>query len=191
MTLLFSTEARRQFDPVAKQFGLVCVASTEWSLRYENDTVFLLVNYDGTWSYELGVEIGKRNIWYPAPPFSLPEILRLQGIQNAAFVSGLMISDEAQLPHVLSRLAKLTTDHASDFLSGNEFSFSQIEKFRNRESSEFELASRLRYARSTVDVAWPAKDYEAVVRALEPLEVHLSEAEKKRLEYSRKHLSAS
>jgi len=188
MAFLFSTETRQQFDPVAKQFGLVCVASTEWSLRYENDTVFLLVNYDGTRSYELGVEIGQWNTRYPGPPFSLSEILRLRGIQDAVFVSGLMISDKAQLPNALSRLAKLTADHAADFLRGNEFSFAQVEKLRDKESSEFELASRLRYARSTVDVAWPAKDYEAVVRALEPLEAHLSEAEKKRLEYSRKHL---
>ena len=77
------------------------------------------------------------------------------------------------------------------FLMGNDFSFAQVEKLRNKESAEFELASQLRYARSAVDLAWPAKDYRAIVKVLEPLEQHLSPAEKKRLEYSRKQLSHS
>jgi hypothetical protein len=191
MTFLFSTEARHQFDPVAQKFGLVCVASTEWGLRYENDKVFLTVNFDSARSYELGVEIGKKNTKYPGPPFSLAEVLRLRDVQDAEFVSGLMISDETRLPDVLSRLAKLTVSYASDFLMGNDFSFAQVEKMRNKESAEFELVSRLRYAKSTVDVAWSEKDYEAIVRVLEPLEQHLSPAEKKRLEYSRKQLPHS
>lgn len=191
MTLLFSTEARRQFDPVAQQFGLVCVASGEQGLRYENENVFLEVNFDNGRSYELGVEIGKRHTQYPGPPFSLAEILRLRGVQDAAFVSGLMISDELRLTSILSRLVRLTLDHASDFLMGNDFSFAQVEKLRNQECAEFELASQLGYARSAVDKAWPARDYKAIVKALEPLEPHLSPAEKKRLEYSRKQLSYS
>ncbi len=189
MTLLFSSAARRQFDPVAQQFGLVCMASDEQGLRYENDNVFLDVNFDNGRSYELGVEIRKRHTQYPGPPFSLAEILRLRSVQDAAFVSGLMISNESRLPDILSRLARLTRDHAADFLMGNDFSFAQVEKLRNQESAEYELASQLRYARATVDMAWPARDYEAVVKALEPLESHLSPSEKKRLEYSRKQMS--
>lgn len=191
MTLLFSAEARRQFDPVAQHFGLVCTISDEQGLRYENDNVFLEVNFDNGRSYELGVEIGKRHTRYPGPPFSLAEILRLRGVQDAEFVSGLMISNESRLPDTLARLARLTLDHAADFLVGNDLSFAQVEKLRNKESAEFELESQLRYARSMVDVAWPARDYEAIVKALEPLEPHLSPSEKKRLEYSRKQLSHS
>lgn len=188
MTLLFSEEARHQFDPVAQQFGLVCVASTEWGMRYENPHLFLNVNFDNGRSYELGIEIGKQGARYPGPPFSLAEILRLRDIQDAAFVSKLMISDEARLPNVLARLAELTIRYASDFLMGNDFSFAQVEKLRSKESAEFELASQLRHARSTVDGAWPARDYGAIVKVLEPLEQHLSPAEKKRLEYSRRKL---
>lgn len=188
MTLLFSVEAQRQFDPIAQQFGLVRVASTEWGLRYENDKIFLTVNFDNARSYELGVEIGKRNTKYPGPPFSLAEILRLRDVQDAAFVSGLMISNETRLPGVLSRLAQLTISYASDFLVGNDFSFAQIEQMRNKESAEFELASKLRHAKSIVDIAWSTRDYPEIIRALEPLEQHLSVAEKKKLEYSRKQL---
>ncbi len=186
VTLLFSTEAHRQFDPIAKQFDLVCTVSSERNLRYENNEVFLLINYDDSWSYELGIEIGKTGI--RCPPFSLSEILRLRGVQDAAFVARLMISDKTQLPNILSRLAKLTHDNASDFLKGDVVSFAKLEIFRHKECFEFELASRLRHMRMVVDAAWLVRDYRTIVRSFEPLEAYLSEAEKKKLEYSRGHL---
>lgn len=188
MILPFSAEARRQFDPVVQQFGLVCVVSTEWGLVYENDKVFLKVNFDNGRSYELGVEIGRRHVKDLGPPFSLAEILRLRSVQDAAFVSGLMISDESRLSEMLSRLARLTLEHACDFLKGKEFSFAQVEKLRNKESAAFELATQLRRARAAIDIAWPARDYKVIVRVLAPLEQHLSVSEKKRLDYARKRL---
>jgi hypothetical protein len=144
------------------------------------------VNFDNGRSYELGVEIGKQHTQYLGSPFSLAEILKLRGIQEAKFVSGLINCDQARLPEALSTLIRLTREHASDFLMGNNLSFAQIEKLRSKESAEFELQSQLRYAKSVVDEAWPAKDYKAIVEVLESLESHLSTAEKKRLEYSRK-----
>jgi hypothetical protein len=191
MSLLFSSEARRQFDPIAKKFDLICVAVSEQFVRYENDKVILIVNFDSTRSYELEVEIGKKNTQYSGPAFSLAEVLRLRGVQDAEFVSGLMISNEERLPDVLSRLAKLTINHASDFLMGIEFSFMQIEKMRTEESAEFELASQIRLAKSDADAAWSVKNYEAIVKVLKPLEQYLSLAEKKRLEYSQKQLTSS
>lgn len=188
MSLPFSTEARRQFDPVAQQFGLACVACTEWGLRYESDKVFLKVNFDNDRSYELAVEIGQRDDRSPGPPFSLAEVLRLRGVQDATFVGGLIVSDFARLRDILARLAELTIRHASDFLMGSELSFVQVAKLREKESAEFELASELRYVRSTTEAAWAVRDYKRVVKALESVEPHLSQAERRRLEYARKQL---
>lgn len=188
MTIDFSKEARRHFDPVAQQFGLVCAVSTKWELRYENDLVSLNINFDSGRSYELGVEVGRPGDRFLGHPFSLAEILRLRDIQDVAFVSGLMIDDEIKLPNALAQLAELTVRHASDFLKGEDPSFAQIEKFRNKECAEFEIASQLRHARSIVDVAWAAKDYGVIVKVFEPLEAHLSSAEKKCLAYARKQL---
>ena len=41
MSLPFSTEARRQFDPVAQQFGFSLRGLYRVGLRYESDKVFL------------------------------------------------------------------------------------------------------------------------------------------------------
>ena len=115
--------------------------------------------------------------------------MKLRGIEEAKAVSRLMNSDQTRLQGILSTLVRLTRDHASDFLMGNDLSFTQVQNQHNKESSEFELDSQLRNARSIVDEAWPVKDYKAIVNVLEPLDSHLSNTEKKRLEYSRKHLS--
>lgn len=188
MTVPFASEARSHFDAVAQQFGLSCVLSNEREIRYENDSVFLIVNFDNGRSYELGVEVGKRSPTKPERPFSLPEVLRLRGVADATAIDGMMVSDAAKLQNALVRLATLTLQQASDFLMGNDFSFAQVAKSRERECDAYALERDLRLARTKSEMAWTGRDYQAVVKELEPLEQYLSPAEKKRLEYSRRHV---
>jgi hypothetical protein len=185
MALLFSLAAKHHFDPMARQFGLVCTASCERVVQYENDQVCLRINFDNGRSYELSVEFGKMDTQCSAPFFSLAEILRLQGIQDATFVNAPMVRDEEGLQVVLARLAELTVRHAADFLKGNSLSFDQVAELRNKESTEFELDAQLRHARSAVDAAWSTRDYMTIINVLTPLEAYLSPVEKKRLDYSK------
>lgn len=187
MTVPFALEARHQFDALAQQFGLSCVLSNEWVVRFESDSVFLSVNFDNGRSYELGVEFGKKKPQKPERPFSLAEVLRLMGSAEAQAVDGIMISDSSRLSHALGRLSSLTAQYASDFLLGNDFSFAQVAKLRERESDAYALEGSLRTARARSETAWAKRDYQSIIDALEPLEPHLSPAEKKRLEYARQH----
>jgi hypothetical protein len=189
MSLLFLVEARKHFDPIAQQFSLSCTACSEWKLRYENEVVFLEVNFDNARSYEVAVELGKKDSRLPERPFTLAEVLRLRGVEGTSFVDGLQASDQARLAQALARLADLVSRYAIDFLSGNSFSFAQLAKLREREGLAYALARDLRLARIDAEIAWAAKDYKKVVKAYEPLELYLTSAEKKRLEYSRKQLS--
>lgn len=187
VTVPFAFEARQHFDALAKQFGMSCVMSNDQEVRYENDDVFLIVNFDNGRSYELGVEIGRKREGQPERPFSLFEVLRLRSIAHAGSVEGMMISDASRLGNALTRLASLTLLHASDFLTGSAFSFAQVAKLRENESDAYARESTLRSARARSEVAWSKHDFGAVVEALEPLEQYLSPAEKKRLDYSRGH----
>lgn len=189
MTVPFASEAKRHFDPIAQQFGLSCVVSTERVVRYENNNVFLIVNFDNGRSYELGIEVGKKKLGQPERPFSLAEVLRLRGVADVATIDGIMVSDAAWLPAAMTRLAALTSQHASDFLMGNDLSFAQVAKLREKEGDAYALERDLRVARVKSEVAWSGRDYRAVIAALEPMEPHLSSAEKKRLDYSRKQLA--
>jgi hypothetical protein len=190
MSLHFVDEARRWFDPVAQQFGLSCLVASEREVRYENDAVFLCINFDNARSYELGVELGKKSPNQLERPFSLSEVLRLNGVPDAASIDGIMVSDAVRLHDALVRLAMLVMQYAPDFLVGNDISFARVARLREKESLAYALERDLRAARARAETAWSGKDYKAVVAAFEPLESHLSPAEKKRLEYSRKQLLA-
>jgi hypothetical protein len=183
-------EARRSFDDVAQKFGMSGVSSNDREVRYENDGAFMIINFDNGRSYELGVEIGRRRLAQPERPFSLAEILRLRSAAEAAAIDGMMVSDAARLPDALARLARLTSQYAADFLMGSDFSFAQVAKLRQRESDAYALERDLRSARARSEAAWGKRDYQGVVQSLEPMEQHLSPAEKKRLDYSRRHLSS-
>ena len=128
----FVAEAKRRFDPIAQQFGMACVVSSDRVLRYENARVVLTIIQDSRGSGELGVELGSMKRRLRGPAYSLADVLHLNGAQDAAWVSGLMVADQALLPGALSRLADLTVKYASDLLSGREFSFARLESFRNK-----------------------------------------------------------
>jgi hypothetical protein len=166
-----------------------CVLSNEWELRYENDSAFLIVNFDNGRSYELGIEVGRRKPAQPERPFSLAEVLRLRGVPQAASIDGIMARDSTRLEDALTRLAALTLQHASDFLMGSDFSFAQVARLRQKEGDAYALEGNLRSARARSEEAWSKRDYRAVVKSLEPLEQYLSPAEKKRLDYSRGHIT--
>lgn len=189
MALLFAREARRHFDAAAQQFGLNCIASNEREVRYENDQVFLKINFDKDRSYEVNVELGKKDVRYSGPPFSLSEVLRLRGVQDAISEDAIAASNDQRLQAALARLAELTVKHAADFLTGSDFSFAQLAKFRSKECIEYELAAKLRHARAAAEAAWQAHDYASIVKVLTPLVSSLSPAEKKMLDYSRKKLA--
>lgn len=189
MSVSFALEARRGFDNLAHQFGMSCVASNDREVRYESDCAILILNFDNGRSFELGIEIGRKKLAQLEQTFSLAEVLRLRGVMQAAAIDGMMVSQADRLPDALACLARLISQHASDFLMGRDFSFAQAAKLRKKERDAYALEGALRSARARSEAAWEKRDYQGVVQALEPLEQHLSLAEKKRLDYSRRHVS--
>ena len=188
MSASFALDARRGFDALARQFGMSCVVSNDREVCYESAKTFLTINFDNGRSYELGIEIGRKTSAKPERPVSLAEVLRLRGLEEAAVVDGMMVSDAVRLPEALARLAKLTSQHAADFLMGSDFLFAQVAKLQKVESAAYALEGALRFARARSAAAWEKRDHQGVVQPFGPLEEHLTPAEKKRLDYSRRHL---
>lgn len=189
MTPLFPTETRRKFDAIAEQFRLNRMTSSPQQVRYENDIVFLLIHWDNTWSYELGIEIGKKCTIGKDQSFPLHVILKKDKAPDADRISNLMISDEKDLPAILQNLADLVIRNASDLLNGDEQSFAQIEAFSHHNNAAFARNTELQHTKSIADKAWAEKDYGNVIKVLEPVEDSLSATDKARLDYARKHHS--
>lgn len=99
-----------------------------------------------------------------------------------------MVSDSIFLPDAMRHLAQLTSNHASDFLKGGDVGFAEVAKLRKKESDAYALEVALSAVRAQSDAAWKERDYQGVIQSLEPLEKHLSSAERMRLNYSRHQL---
>jgi len=188
MDFQFSPEARRHFDSVSQRFNLVCVLANEREVRYENENVFLKVCFDNGRSYELGVNIGKKKGRYAGSWISLAEILRLRGAQDPVSAYAVMVDDQGRLSDAVAWLAELTSTYASDFLLGSDLSFAQAAQLRNKEVAQFELDSQLRLAQLDAETAWHSRDYATVVKVFEPLQKHLTPAQKKLFNYSKKKI---
>lgn len=168
---------------------MLCVLASECTVRYENENIFLTINFDFQRSFELGVEIGRRRSASLERPFSLGEVLRLNCPEEAAPIDGMMVREATHLPGALERLAQLTSIHAVKFLQGSDLSFAQLARLRQMEGEAYALEKMLRAVRARSDAAWEKRDYQSVVSSLGSIEQHLSPAEKKRLQYSRHHLA--
>jgi hypothetical protein len=183
----FKSDVLLAFSGLAARFGLACELLDDRLARFQNYHVFLSVHYDVSRSHELGVEIGERTKAGVAErPFNLGEILRsLSDFDNAAWVCRLRVSDEVHLKEFLEKLATLVEEGTGGLLAGDAGAFAKLSDFRNEESRKYAIDAELRMARRVAEAAWLAKDYRALIGALEPFHRHLSEVERKRLSYAK------
>jgi len=186
--LKFSELAREAFAFLNEEFGFRGRLEAEGLLRFEREDMFVLISYDARRSYELTLEIGRKQKM-PERVFNFGELLRSVNAPNIP--SSYQVTSENFLKFYLDKLAYSLRYYCTSILHNDAMALARLDKLRNIESAEFELASRLRRVREAVDVAWPARDYKAIVKALKSIEPHLSPSEKKRLEYSQKKLSHS
>lgn len=178
------------FSALVTKFSLICVVLNNRLIRFQNDHVFLAIHYDDAISFEVGVEIGERTLGDAMErPFNLEEILRLKyQPQDSAWVRQLQVSDKAHLSIALTKLARLVETYATDLLNHDGNAFAALSNFRNEECEKYAIERELQMARIKAESAWAAKNYEAVIDAFQPVRIHLSEAENKRLLYAETHV---
>jgi len=172
--------------PIAERFELALADASECRLRFENEAVFLAVNFDNGNSYELGIELGERNPNGQERPFALPEILRWRADDRAAQIDGLQITNQDSLERTLRRLPNLLLDLAAPLLNGNRDAFDDLATFREAEGLEYAAERDLRLARSDADKAWRHRDFDGVVAAYRPFLEHLNPSERRRFDYATK-----
>lgn len=181
----FESKVKNAFDPIAERYQMRRECS-DGLIVYENETVSLALGYDSKRTYEIQVMLGlvsdKRmdERWV-----GLDLILNDKGIEDAAWVSGLQVGNEKDLGPVLIRLAALLAAHGVEYLEGHPEAFARAARIKERGRERYALQQRLQSARAKADQAWNKRDYLKVVASLEPLEAHLSAAEKIRLGLAR------
>ena len=153
-----------------------------------SDQVALTV-YHGRRSYEIGVEFNR-----PGQPGAracrVHDVLRARlGPGHTQQTYFQQASDQQKIIWCLDRLAALLADHCAGLLEGNEEIWARVE---NEIAQYEETQTRIiveEPLRAQAATAWDKKDYRRVVALYGSLEPHhLSEIERRRLEYGLKRV---
>lgn len=181
----FELEVKNAFDPIAERYHMKCESGAD-SVIYKNETVSLALGYDSKRTFEIQVILGRVSDRGARERLvGLELILKDKGVEDAAWVSGLQVGDGKDLRPVLIRLAALLDAHGSEYLEGRPEAYARAAGILADGREQYALRQRLLTARAEADQAWDRREYSKVVDSLEPLEAHLSEAEKLRLGIAR------
>lgn len=180
-------QAERHFGFLLLGKGYRCTESTPYRVRFDSPGAFIELVFDGNRSYELGLLVGKAGGESSGThPYSIDEILRLKRAPEAERFSLVQVTSTEALASFVAQLAEMLRSHGTDFITGNEKSFSELAEQRRREVQNYAIERDLRAARAEAESAWRVKDYAAVVTALRPLRGALAAAEVGKLEFAEK-----
>jgi hypothetical protein len=178
-------QAERHLGFLVAENGYRCIESTPYRVRFQSPSTFVELVFDGNRSYELGLLVGKASLAGTRnPPFSIDEILRLRGAEEAGRLSLIQVTSSETMASFVAQLAQVLRSYGSDLLAGNENSFADLAEQRQKEIKAYAIERDLRIARAEAEKAWRSKDYRTVVRVLSPLRAGLTATEVGKLEFA-------
>jgi hypothetical protein len=175
---------------LVSEYGFRSVRTEATFVRFESEAVFVNV-YHGRASYELGVEIGQPQKVTGLPAerrFTLYEFVVLNNAEKVSGYTYYQVSRPELMGEFVNRLADLTKRYCGLALMGGPEIFEKVAQVRSRLSAQLMKEMALEGVRPQVDEAWRAKNFKRVIDLYESIEPHLTEAERKKLTYARRHL---
>ncbi len=155
----------------------------DFFVRYESNLVYITISYD-EYSYEIGFSIGLLGLG--KSEYYLNEILQLYSNQMNINDIGIQASNLKDLTAVLNRMSAFLKKNSEKILRGDIEEFSKLRTIR---SSNFKR-QKDSWNRSKLNEYWEIRDYEGVIKYGKEVN-SLTEAEKKKLEYSKKKVTGN
>lgn len=179
----FTEIAKREFSFLESAgFSLVECSSTE--LLYQSEAVSVAVRRDP--------RDGEVDVYFAPHPnnerteHSLTALLALEGIARER--RPFQVYDESLLGPFLEKLAAETQTVAARLLQGDRMAFRRLAVFGKAELDKYWREMNFRHVRPEADNAWHARAFERFIALYAPFEDYLSEAEKAKLAYARRHV---
>ncbi len=172
-----------------RSYGLRPVEEDPTFVRYESEAVFVNV-YHGRASFEIGVEIGRKD---RPEKYGLDYLVSWAGKQAWAaegFGRSTMfqVSSREGVQRFVPKVAELVKKYGEPFLAGSTAFYEELVKANERASIAYQREQILMRIRKEADAAWGAKDFCRVFELYEPIRESLTEIETKRLSYAQKHV---
>ena len=188
-SLGFPAAVKSAFGALAIDYGLGTISSNPTLVRYSSDKVSLDV-YHGRMSYEIGAEVGRVGA-INSRTYRVADVLRVVLGEAHGVQSLFWANSPGAIVERLDSLARLVTEYYPAVLRGDADVWVRIET----EIAEYEEAETRKIVEYPVRVgaekAWNLKDYVQVAGLYATIERHLSEVERRRLEYARGKLRES
>ena len=201
----FSEAVTAAFDFLVSEHGFERTQTTETSVQYKSPHVFVEVYHDRP-SLELGVEVARLddssrldNLLRAAESpvtigrpqgeyqFSLDEVARLVGTPLKGDSYAPFADDRLSVTRQVSRLAEGFKVHMLALLSGDREAFERLATKRSETAQKFTRDMVLSQLREQAERAWKKRDLLGAQRLFEEMESDLTPAERKKLDYARKH----
>jgi hypothetical protein len=184
---IFTEEVTIQFSFLVTK-GFRIVKHDKTLVRFESGQIFVNV-YHGRKSYELGLEIGRHgDKAYQEECFSMSEILRVTEPDMAKAYRNYAAKDDARIKQGVRELALLLSRLVDAGLLDDRQLFTRLEKQRTDWKKGFAKKVQMAQMTPTLDLAWRAKDFDSVVRLLEPVQDELNSTQLMKLEYAKKQI---
>lgn len=186
MSTRFIDVAREAFS-FLENAGFDLVQHDSARLQYETDQSVVAVEWDVR-SGEMDVSIGLQpKNGEQKEMFSLTDILDMQSVNVPERKMPFQVADESRLGPFVKKLAEDTRIHAQPALSGDRMFFRRLEVFRGVQAQAYMHAMQLRHVRSEAEKAWHKREFDKLISLYASIEKELSESEKRKLNYARKH----
>ena len=172
-----------------RPYGLKPAEENATLVRYESDTVTVNV-YHGRASYEIGVEIGRRD---RPERYGLGYLVSSAG-NDAWEAEGFgrstmfQVSTPEGVRKLVPKVAELVRKYGDRFLSGDPAFYAQLADANERAGMAYERQQMLKRIRKDAEAAWDAKDFARVAELYDPISDGLTEIEIRKLAYARKRV---
>jgi hypothetical protein len=173
-----------------RPYSMKLVDEDALGIRLEGRDLVLTVFLDPI-SYELDLLLWRPSI--PAEvrhPFTITDLIRVQDPSRAAAYRLFAATTLGAIRRGLEKMAKDLQRYGGAALRGSPGFFELVDSARVKAIKEFGEAENDRGMRQAAERAWSIGDFYRVAETYGRMEDRLSAAERKRLNYARKHLNA-
>ncbi|MCI0608911.1 MAG: hypothetical protein L0Z71_07615 [Anaerolineae bacterium] len=188
---IFETTVMEEFVFLQKNFGFNITKASDYLFVAKSSNCHVVIDFDknviGCWIERLDVPLK-----HPDRGFAVEWIAKSLGYQDDELR---FLTTEESIKRQTQLQARLLGEYCTQFLQGNFSGWQQVFEYINEQRKleeeriareEFEVF--LSETRQEAESSWLKRDYARVITLFETMDEFLTPSERKKLEYSKKHL---
>jgi hypothetical protein len=184
----FESAVRREFSFLERKYGFrLCEVKQDGyvkSMRYASSDVYVILFY-GPAAYEPELSFGR--IGVDDVPGAMSFHAGDLTISKSSAEVDTPNSQGSKIERIVAGFARWLDEYGSDYLNGDQVVFERMAVRRAENIAAWGKEERIGQQKGKAEPAWKEKHYAEVVALLESMEGELTELERSRLAYARKH----